>query len=270
MNRRHPRHRAVYGADRGKHVDVMRIGHTHPADHQRDRDAARQQVPGPAFKLGRLITDDNAVVRAVAPGQLPVQVLPCAGVPADDHDHRARRPGSASRPGLAQRCRGLACQVHGKPVFCHVVPPSEASFLMRWREPARGLAPRQSAHAVGSRRRRAPRLASARAPGGKGLIVPAPSRRMAGRLIRSAVDTTEGRGKAAGAAWGRSPYLCPGRLATGAKRGLAGLSRDRASGTVRVGRTGAGGTRWRRPRRVRRRRACRGCSTRARWRSWAR
>lgn len=35
--------------------------------------------------------------------------MPCVGVPADDHDRRARRPGSASRPGLfPQSARKLA------------------------------------------------------------------------------------------------------------------------------------------------------------------
>ena len=125
-NRRHPRHRPIDDADPRQQLDAIRIGLTHPADDQRDRRVSRQQLYDHCFKLCGIITDDDPVVHAITPRQLPANGLPCHGVPAHNHDRRSLMAGSAGRPALAHRCRPPVRLHHRSPVFRHRVSPARS------------------------------------------------------------------------------------------------------------------------------------------------
>src|SRR5260221_9991930 len=100
----------VDGADRGKHLDAIRVLRTDRADDQRNRLTSRQQVPHPGFQLRGPAADDDLIVRAIPLGQLPIEDLPGARLTADDDDSRLR-PGSFTAHGggwLLRRSGGNA------------------------------------------------------------------------------------------------------------------------------------------------------------------
>ena len=100
-DRGHPKCRRVDGADRGQHLDAIRVLPADPADDQRDRQASGPQVPHPGRQLRGPAADEDLIVRAVPLGQLPVQDLPGARLTADDDDGRLG-PGSFTAHGGSQ------------------------------------------------------------------------------------------------------------------------------------------------------------------------
>ena len=100
-NRGHPKRRRVDGADRGQHLDAIRVVRTDPADDQRHRQASGPQVPHPGCQLRGPAAGHDLIVRAIPFGQLPMQDLPGARFTADDDDGRLG-PGRFTAHGGSQ------------------------------------------------------------------------------------------------------------------------------------------------------------------------
>ena len=119
-NRGHPRRRRVDGADPGQDLETVRILRADPTDDQGHRRARLCQVPHVSGQPGRVVADDDPVVRGVAARQLTAERVADAGVMADDDDGRPPVAAVAAGLILARRCRVL---IAGKSIVCHAVPP---------------------------------------------------------------------------------------------------------------------------------------------------
>ena len=87
-HRGYPQGGRVDAAGRGQYLDAIRVLRADPADDQRHRQASGLQVPHPGCQLRWPAADHDLIVRAIPPGQLPVQALPDASITADDDDGR--------------------------------------------------------------------------------------------------------------------------------------------------------------------------------------